>query len=506
MRARWVVPLAMITALPLGCLDRAERRVEQIAEATPPPAPGPLDVPPSAREAVSLQEGFAPIVSRVSAAVVNVSSVRFVRPPAPERVPFFSNPFFHEFFGMGGDGRDGRDDRGGQEGQAPGPLVQREQSLGSGVIVSREGHVITNAHVVQGATQVRVAVPGRQEMKATVVGVDAKTDVAVLKLEGGEFAFAPFGDSDAARVGDFALAIGNPFGIGQTVTQGIISAVGRGNMGIVDYEDFLQTDAAINPGNSGGALINMAGELIGINTAILARGAQGNQGIGFAVPSKLARAVMDQIVEHGRVIRGALGVAIQDVSPGLAEALGLPPDTRGAVVSDVSAGSAADKAGLRRGDVIVALRGEHLADGRDLRMRIAETKPGTRVELRVLRDGRSLELAATLDELPEPKAEAPTPAPTPTGALGIEIAALSDDLRRRFEIPGDVKGALVVGLSPGSPAARAGLGPGDVILEVNRKPLTGPEQLKQEVDATDKRPVLLLAWREGRTRFVLVER
>ncbi|WP_437812947.1 DegQ family serine endoprotease [Sorangium sp. So ce1078] len=489
----------MITALALGCLDRAERRAEQIGEAIPP-APGPLDVPPSARDAVSLQEGFAPIVSRVSAAVVNVSSVRFVRPPSPERVPFFSNPFFREFFGMNGDGR------GAQDGQPPGPLVQREQSLGSGVIVSRDGHVITNAHVVQGAREVRVAVRGRQEMKATIVGVDAKTDVAVLKLDGGEFAFAPFGDSDAVRVGDIALAIGNPFGIGQTVTQGIISAVGRGNMGIVDYEDFLQTDAAINPGNSGGALVNMAGELIGINTAILARGAQGNQGIGFAVPSKLARAVMDQITERGRVIRGALGVAIQDVSPALAEALGLPSDTHGAVVSDVSEGSAADKAGLRRGDVIVALRGEHLTDGRDLRMRIAETKPGTQVDLRVLRDGRSVELTATLDELPEPEQEAPTPAPTPTGALGIEIAPLSDDLRRRFEIPADVKGALVVGLSPGSPAARAGLVPGDVVLEANRKPVASPEQLKQEVDATGNRPVLLLSWREGRTRFVLVER
>ncbi|KYF63130.1 hypothetical protein BE11_09170 [Sorangium cellulosum] len=494
----------MIVALPLGCLDRREHgsRSEQIAEAAPPPAPGPLDVPPSAREAVSLQAGFAPIVSRVSAAVVNVSSVRFVRPPTPERIPFFSDPLFREFFGPRQD--DGIDGGDGQP--LPGPRVQREQSVGSGVIVSREGHVITNAHVVQDASQVRVALPGRPEMKAQVVGVDARTDVAVLKLEGGEFAFTPFGDSDAVRVGDFALAIGNPFGIGQTVTQGIISAVGRGNMGIVDYEDFLQTDAAINPGNSGGALVNMAGELIGINTAILARGAQGNQGIGFAVPSKLARAVMDQILEHGRVIRGALGVAIQDVTPALAEALGLPPDTRGAVVSDVSAGSAAEKAGLRRGDVVVALRGEHLTDGRDLRMRIAEAKPGAKIELRVLRDGRSVELTATLDELPEPKPEEPVQAPASTGALGVEVAALSDDLRRRFGIPDDVKGALVVGLGPGSPAARAGLGPGDVLLEVNRKPVASPEQLKQEVDATGARPVLLLAWRGGQTRFVLVER
>lgn len=500
MHARWALPLAVITALPLGCLDRSDRsRGEQIAEATPPPAPGPLDVPPSARQAVSLQVGFAPIVSRVSAAVVNVSSVRFVRPPTPERIPFFSDPLFREFFGpRQGDGRD--------EQPLPGPRVQREQSVGSGVIVSREGHVITNAHVVQDASQVRVALPGRPEMKAEVVGVDARTDVAVLKLEGGEFAFTPFGDSDAVRVGDIALALGNPFGIGQTVTQGIISAVGRGNMGIVDYEDFLQTDAAINPGNSGGALVNMSGELIGINTAILARGAQGNQGIGFAVPSKLARAVMEQILEHGRVIRGALGVAIQDVTPALAEALGLPPDTRGAVVSDVSEGSAAAKAGLRRGDVIVALRGEHLDDGRELRMRVAESKPGAEVGLRVLRDGRSLELTATLDELPEPKPEEPVQAPASTGALGIEVAPLSDELRRRFEIPADVKGALVVGMGPGSPAARAGLGPGDVLLEANRKPVTSPEQLKQEVDATGARPVLLLAWRDGRTRFVLVER
>ncbi|MGK3988838.1 DegQ family serine endoprotease [Sorangium sp. So ce136] len=500
MHARWALPLAVIMALPLGCLDRAEQRPRgELRGEAAAPTPGPLDVPPDARQAISLQEGFAPIVSRVSAAVVNISSVRFVRPPTPERTPFFSDPFFRDFFGPeGGAGREGQ--------PPPAPRVQREQSLGSGVIVSREGHVITNAHVVQGASQVRVALPGRPEMKASVVGVDAKTDVAVLKLDGGEFAFAAFGDSDAARVGDFALAIGNPFGIGQTVTQGIISAVGRGNMGIVDYEDFLQTDAAINPGNSGGALVNMSGELIGINTAILARGAHGNQGIGFSVPSKLARAVMEQILEHGRVIRGALGVAIQDVSPALAEALGLPPDTRGAVVSDVSEGSAADKAGLRRGDVVVALRGEHLSDGRDLRMRIAETKPGTRVELRVLRDGRSLTLTATLDELPEPQQEEPAPAPAASGALGIDVAALSDDLRRRFEIPGDLKGAVVVGLSPDSPAARAGLGPGDVVLEANRKPVTSPEQLRQEVEATGGRPVLLLVWRDGRTRFVLVER
>ncbi|AUX27543.1 serine protease [Sorangium cellulosum] len=502
MQARWALPLAALITLPLGCRDRGESplRREQVAEATPrpgapPPSPGPLQVPPSTREAVSFQEGFAPIVERVSAAVVNVSSVRFVRPPSPERVPFFSNPFFHEFFGPEWGG-----------GPPSGPRVQREQSLGSGVIVSREGHVLTNAHVVEGASQVRVTVPGRPEVKASVVGVDAKTDVAVLKLDGGEFAFAAFGDSEAARVGDFALAIGNPFGIGQTVTLGIISAVGRGNMGIVDYEDFLQTDAAINPGNSGGALINMAGELIGINTAILARGAQGNQGIGFAVPSKLARAVMEQILEHGRVIRGALGVAIQDASPPLVEALGLPKDTRGAVVSDVAEGSAAEEAGLRRGDVIVAMNGEHLVDGRDLRMRVAETKPGTRVTLRVLRDGKSLELAATLDELPEPKREAPAAGPAPSSALGIEIAPLSDEARRRLEIPGEVRGALVVGLSPDSPAGRAGLLPGDVIVEVNQKPVAGPEQVKQAVEAAGKRPVLLVAWREGRTRFVLVER
>jgi serine protease Do len=455
-------------------------------------------VPPEAREAVSFDAGFAPIVARVSPAVVNVSSVRYVRPPVPERAPFFSHPFFDELFGPQGPGGPP---------SPPGPRVQQEQSLGSGVIVSREGHVLTNAHVVQGASQVRVAVPGRQETTATVVGVDAKTDVAVLKLDGGEFAFARFGDSDRVRVGDFALAVGNPFGIGQAVTQGIISAVGRGNIGIVDYEDFLQTDAAINPGNSGGALLDVAGELIGINTAILARGAQGNQGIGFAVPSNLARQVMDQILEHGRVIRGALGVAIQDVTPALAEALGLPPDTRGAVVSDVAEESAAAKAGLRRGDVVVALQGEPVVDGRGLRMRIAGARPGTRVDLRVLRDGKIRELTATLDELPEEEApREPAPSPGPSTALGIEIAGLSEEVRQRFELPGDLRGALVLGVRPGSPASRAGLRPGDVVVEVNRKAVTSAEQLKQEVEHAASRPVLLVAWREGRTRYVLVER
>jgi serine protease Do len=355
--------------------------------APPPPAPGPIQVPPAERDAISLQNGFAPIVARVAPAVVNISSVRVLqggRVRAPSRLrEFFGEQFFPEV-----------------------PRERREQAQGSGVIVSEDGYVLTNNHVVEQASEVQVVLQDRRELRAKIVGTDPKTDIAVLKIDGERFAFAPFGDSTKVRVGEFALAVGNPFAIGQTVTLGIISAVGRGNMGIVDYEDFLQTDAAINPGNSGGALVNAAGELIGINTAILARGAAGNQGIGFAVPAHLARAVMDQILQHGRVVRGWMGVGLQDITPALAEALGRK-DARGVVVGEVSPSSPANAAGLQRGDIVVEIDGEPVVDSRALRMRISQSAPGTKVRLGIDRDGKRREVTLVLDELPE----RPRPAP-----------------------------------------------------------------------------------------------
>src|SRR5262249_48275966 len=253
---------------------------------------------------------------------------------------------------------------------------QREHSLGSGVIVSSDGHILTNNHVVNGATEIKVSLPDKREMDAKVVGTDPKTDIAVLKIDAKDLPTLPLGDSTKMRVGDFVIAVGNAFGVGEAVTMGIISATGRGGLGIEDYEDFIQTDAAVNPGNSGGALVNVNGELIGINTAILSGGG-GNVGVGFAVPVNMARTVMNQIIKTGRVTRGWLGVAIQPMTPSIAKAIGVSGESQGALVADVAADSPAARAGLVKGDIITELNGQAVTDSRALSLKVSEMAPGT---------------------------------------------------------------------------------------------------------------------------------
>src|SRR5580700_9832310 len=295
--------------------------------------------------------GFAPVVKEVLPDVVNISSSKVVRTPNqfPEGMP--NDPFFQQFFGQGFGNRPEI------------PKERREQSLGSGVIVSPEGYVLTNNHVVDGATDVKVTLSDKRELKAKIVGTDPKTDIAVLKLEGANFPAITLGDSSKVQVGDYALAIGDPFGVGQTVTMGIVSAKGRGNLGIEDYEDFIQTDAPINPGNSGGALVNDRGELVGINTAILSHGSGGNEGIGFAIPVNLARNVMGQILDHGKVNRAYLGIMIQDITPGISKAMGLK-EMKGVLVGDVTPSGPAAKSGVQRGDVILEVNGKPVEDSR----------------------------------------------------------------------------------------------------------------------------------------------
>ena len=328
-------------------------------------------------EAIPLNGSFAPIVKKAMPSVVNISSSRLVR--SQELFPSLDDPLFRQFGNI--------------------PRERREHSLGSGVVVSSDGYILTNNHVVEGASDIEVSFADQSETPVRVVGTDPQTDLAVVKLDQKGLTPLPLADSSKVQVGDIALAIGDPFGIGPTVTMGIVSATGRGNLGIEAEEDFIQTDAAVNPGNSGGALINARGELIGINTAILSP-TGGNLGIGFAVPSNMARSVMEQIAKTGKVVRGYLGVAVQGVTPELAKEFGGATAHTGALISDVAAGGPAEKAGLRRGDIVLQVNGKSLTDQRDLQLTVAKMAPGTTINLTILRDGRQQQLPLTLGEPP----------------------------------------------------------------------------------------------------------
>ncbi len=340
---------------------------------------------PPVREAVSMPATFAPVVKAVLPAVVNISSTKVIRTSEFPQ----DNPFGDLFPGFRMPDR---------------PM--RQQGEGSGVIVSADGYIVTNNHVVDGATELTVSMADKREMKARVIGTDAKTDIALIKVDARDLPHVVLGDSSKVEVGDIALAMGNPFGLGQTVTMGIISATGRGGLGIEDYEDFIQTDASINPGNSGGALVNTRGELIGINTAILS-GSGGNQGVGFAVPVDLVRHIMTQLKENGAVTRARLGVYFQELTPKLASALGVQA-AKGAVVTEIVPDGPASKSGLRKDDVITALNGQAI-DGRSLRNAVGSMTPGSTINLKVLRGSSERNFSITLDRMPDDTQRADSP-------------------------------------------------------------------------------------------------
>src|SRR6187402_3556813 len=365
--------------------------------------------------------------------------------------------------------------------------------MGSGVIVSKDGYILTNNHVVADAQEIKVTTSDRRNFTATIVGTDPKSDLAVIKIKG-EVNLTPveFGDSGRLRLGDIVLAIGNPFGVGQTVTMGIVSAKGRTDLGIEAYEDFIQTDAAINPGNSGGALINAEGKLVGINTAILSRSG-GYQGIGFAIPSNMASPIMESLKKSGKVIRGWLGVAIQDVDQELADAMKLPAAT-GILLSDVKPGTPAAKAGLARGDVVLKVDGKVVDTSGQFRNVIAASGSKHKVRLDLIRDGKAVAADVELGEMPESDAVASSgPSSTQGSALdGIVLENINPQNRQAFEIDDGVKhGVVITRLNPRSNAAHAGLRPGDVILEVNRVPVDTPQRF-QELYSKSKSRVLLL--------------
>lgn len=449
----------------------------------------------AAASKISFEEGFAPVVRRALPAVVNVSSSKVIRTPEGSiSSPFFSDPFFRQFFGNSFP----------KDFERP-PSAQREHSLGSGVIVNPDGYILTNNHVIDGAKDVRVSLEDKREFQARIVGTDAKTDVAVLKVDGNGLPVLAFGDSSKMQPGNFVLAIGNPFGLNQTVTLGIVSATGRGGLGIEDYEDFIQTDAAINPGNSGGALINERGDLIGINTAIVSGGGGGNQGVGFAIPGMMARNVLEQILKSGKVTRAWLGVSIQPVTQDIAKSFRLS-ETQGALIGDVTKDGPAAKAGLETGDVILDLDGQKVIDSRTLRLKIGSMVPSTTVKLTVFRNGAPHEIAVKLGEIPASAAQSAEAAGNPTVVRrGISVGELTPSLADQLKLPAGVKGVVVMNVDPASPAAEAGIQQGDLVQQVNRQPVTGVAEFNRAMQSTSDQPVLLLINRNGMTSFVVVQ-
>jgi serine protease Do len=431
---------------------------------------------------------YAPVVKKVLPSVVRVAITAKALPVSqvPEQ--------FRRFFG------DGQGDE-----ESPGRSfgMPRQHGVGSGVIVTKDGYILTNNHVAENATDIKVILNDGREFTAKLVGRDPKTDIALLKIDAKGLPAIEVADSDAIEVGDIVLAVGNPFGIGQTVTMGMVSAKGRATLGL-DYEDFIQTDAAINPGNSGGALVDSEGRLVGINTAILSRSG-GNQGIGFAVPANLARHVMDGLRTEGRVVRGFMGVVIQDVTPALAKKFKLSANS-GALVSDITAGSPADKAGLKSGDVILGFQGKAVRDSRQLKLKVADTAPGTKATAKVLRDGHEKNIEITLQELPDKSVAQVTPESADTETLkGVAVSDADAAARKQLGLPEDIKGAVVSQIEPASAAYEAGLREGDVIQEINRHPVTyTADAIKLSQSSTDK-TTLLRVWSKGGSHYLVVD-
>jgi len=455
----------------------------------------PLQESPVPRDGLP-RGSYAPIVEKVAPAVVKIETTATIKGASLEQFPGFNNPFFRQFFGN-------------QFGQvlpphAMGPEV--EHGLGSGVIITRDGYILTNNHVVDGAKEVKVTLPDGREFTAKVVGRDPKTDIAVVKIDANNLPVVPMADSQNVNVGDVVLAIGNPFGVGQTVTEGIVSAKNRSGMGIEHYEDFIQTDAAINPGNSGGALVDIDGRLIGINTAIMTHSG-GSQGVGFAIPSDLARNVMESLIQYGHVTRGYLGVMIQNITPALASEFDLKQD-HGALVSEVEPDGPAQAAGFKNGDVIVKFNGRQVADSESLQLEVAATKPGLKVPVEIVRDGNESTLEVTVQALPgtQQLAEAGSPDNHDNGTLnGVTVSDLDPQARQQFNIPPDIKGALITQVDPTSASAQAGLQPGDVIESINRHPVKDADEAVQLTDHPKSKQTLVRVWGNGGSHYVVVD-
>jgi serine protease Do len=484
--SRGVAVLALVAVAGYSIGESQSSRATAVAATSTSTVAKP-DVP-AAVPAVS----YAGVVNAVTPAVVTVRVDKRGRAVPTQMPQLPDDPMFREFFG--------------RRFQVPQQRTPRQSGLGSGVITTPDGYILTNNHVIDGADRVRVELTDKRTFEAKVVGTDPASDLAVLKVEAKDLRTLPLGDSSQAHVGDVVLAIGNPLGIGQTVTMGIISAKGRATgLGDGSYEDFIQTDAPINQGNSGGALINVKGELIGINSQILTP-TGGNIGLGFAIPSNMARQVMDQLRTDGKVSRGKLGVTVQTVTSDLAESLKLA-DTRGALISGVEAGSAASRAGLRQGDVVVAVDGEKVADNNALRNRIASTKPGSKVALEVIRNGSTQTVHATLDSIKPAEGErAGRDGESEGGGFGMTVQPLTPEVARELELTKRTEGLVILEIDPDGAAAAAGLQEGDVIAQVNGEAVKSAGELKAALAKSGGRPALLLITRKNADAFVTLKK
>ena len=462
------------------------------ASGTAAPAATPVSGLPS--------NGFTEVAKAVTPAVVNITTVTVEKISDGRTAPDELRERMEEFFG-GPNGPFGP--RGFRVPQGPGePRGHRGGGQGSGVIISPDGYVLTNNHVIDSAKEVTVTLPDKREFKGRIVGTDPKSDLAVVKIDGHNLPAVAWGDATKLQVGEYVLAVGNPFGLNSTVTLGIVSALGRGRMGITQYEDFIQTDAAINPGNSGGALVNTKGELVGINTAIFSQ-TGGYQGVGFAVPTSMARPIYDSLVKNGKVVRGFLGIGIQDLNQDLAKSFGIK-DAKGALVSDVREESPAEQAGLRQGDVITAYQGNPVEDAVALQRMVTRTAVGTKAGVKVIRDGHEKELTVTIGEQPDTSKVAKAESGEKDYAFaGVAVQELDRDAAKELGIKGKLQGVVVTSVEPDSGAEKAGLMPGDVIREINRQPVKSVKDFEKASSAVQKGDnVLILINRRGASLFL----
>ena len=444
-------------------------------------------------------KAFAEIAEKASPAVVGIKAEKTVTSeyPTMEDWPFGSpfDPFgddpFDRFFRWRSPSR-------------PSPQRKYQQSVqGSGFIITADGYILTSNHLVEEASKVTVKVGEKAEVEAKVIGTDPESDVAVVRIEGDNFPHLELADSDALSVGEWVVAIGNPFGLSHTVTAGIVSAKGRSGFNMNSYEDFIQTDAAINPGNSGGPLLNLDGKAVGINTFIISR-TGGFMGVGFAIPINMAKEVYEQLVKGGKVVRGYLGITYKELTPDLAASLGLEEDTKGVAINEVMEGSPAEKAGLKRYDVIVEFEGHPVEKGTEFLNRVSKLEPGTKVQMVVLRDGKREKITVTLGTRP-PKEELAAGGGRPsdtTEKLGLAVQTLTDELARRLGYEGQT-GVIVTRVESGSEAARKGISPGMLILEVNREPIKDTKEFYDAVEKSTKKGTVLLLIGDGRSTFLV---